>query len=334
MKLGTEPHVLIVSSKVDTATDSVVCALQSQSCRVTRLNTEDLPYHSFLTRRLSPGESDDLLRFGTLDLNTAALNEISGLWYRRVRSPEKLADMATGVHEFCVRESRAAVLGTLLSRSFRAMSPPPNVWAAEHKLFQLAAARSCGFRIPETLVTNDPREIRNAFEQFHGQMIVKPVRSGFVEDPLPRAVYTSQVLEEHLTEIDSARWCPAIYQPLVRKHCDVRVTIVGSRIFAAEIDSQTDPAASVDWRKTTDAKLPHRRVTLPDELSRALTALLSVLGLAFGAIDLIRTPSDEYVFLEINPNGQWLWLEDLLGFRISEAVATWLSASDFNQPIS
>jgi glutathione synthase/RimK-type ligase-like ATP-grasp enzyme len=132
------------------------------------------------------------------------------------------------------------------------------------------------------------------------------------------------VLKEHLDEIESARLSPTIYQALIPKRYDVRVTIVGEQVFAAAIDSQSDPAAALDWRLTDNPALPHHTITLPDRLVRQLRHLMDSLGLTFGAIDLIQTPDGEFVFLEVNPSGQWLWLDSMLNLGISEAVATWL----------
>jgi len=132
-------------------------------------------------------------------------------------------------------------------------------------------------------------------------------------------------LAEHLEHVETAKLCPAIYQELIDKACDVRVTVVGEEMFVAEIDSQTDPAAMIDWRHTTNPMLPHRRAGLPSAIEDGIRRLLQALNLQFGACDLARDHMGNYHFLEVNPNGQWLWIEDQLGYEISSAVARWLS---------
>jgi glutathione synthase/RimK-type ligase-like ATP-grasp enzyme len=319
-----QPHVLVISTAVDTATDVVERAIHGEGGRVTRINTEDFPFDATLTTSL---RSEAVSAFcvtgpgGTPE----KLAGVTAVWYRRVRIPVKPPDMHPGVYDFALRESRAALLGMVLAHQVPMMSPPAHVWAAEQKVYQLAQAREAGLSIPATIITNDPEEVKGAFSRFHGGMIAKPVRTGFVDyGDEQHAVYTSRVLEEHLDGVAAARLSPSIYQPLIEKKCDVRATLVGKDLFVAEIDSQTDPAASVDWRKTTNPLLPHRRAELPIAVEAALRTLAARLGLLFGAFDLIRTPDDEYVFLEVNPNGQWLWLDDMLGFDISGAVARWL----------
>lgn len=134
------------------------------------------------------------------------------------------------------------------------------------------------------------------------------------------------VLDGHLDDLTGAYMSPTIFQPLIQKRVDVRATFVGEELFVAEIDSQTDAAAMVDWRRTANPSLPHRRARLPSEVELASRRLMKELGLIFGALDFIRTPDDRWIFLEVNPNGQWLWLDDMLEFGITDAVADWLAA--------
>lgn len=320
-----DAHVLIVSTKLDISTDAVVRALASCGARFTRLNSEDIPFDAELTTRIDNHRLSARISCNAGRTSRSMLDDVSSIWYRRVRAPARPEEMGSGVYDFCVREARSALMGMLLARPERVMSPPTNIWRSEHKLLQLVAAREAGLTVPDTVVTNDPCEVRAAFSRFDGQMIVKPVRTGFVDyGEEQHAVFTTQILAEHLDQVESARWSPAIYQPLIRKRCDVRVTAVGDELFVAEIDSQGDPAATVDWRRTQDPLLPHRRADLPIEVRRGVLRLLASLGLVYGALDFVRTPDDKYVFLEVNPNGQWLWLDDMLEFGITGAIVRWL----------
>lgn len=284
------PHVLIISTKVDVATDEIVRLLYKRGVRVTRLNTEDYPFISMLSMKVGNSSRMATFSFTSPPLPCVSLIDVSALWYRRVRSAERPDAMEPGVYEFCMREARAALLGSVLALGVRSMSPPEKVWAAEYKPYQLATAMALGLTIPETLITNNPDDIVEAYKRFGGKMIAKPCRTGYVEYGEARhAIYTSQILEEHLSKADSVRLSPTIFQPLVEKQCDVRVTAVGEKLFVAEIYSQSDPAASIDWRRTANPKLPHRVGSLPDEVENRIKSLLLTLGLHFAAIDLIKT---------------------------------------------
>jgi glutathione synthase/RimK-type ligase-like ATP-grasp enzyme len=318
-------HVLIVSTKADIATDDVVLRLATRGVHFTRLNTEDFPFERQISYDPATQEAQNWLTIRKSDGTEDWLPPPTSVWYRRVRTAPVPAGMDHGVYDFCVKEARAALMGSILGRRCRWMSLPSAVWQAEHKPYQLEVATSVGMLVPRTLISNDPIAIREAYREF-GSMVVKAVRSGFVDyGEEQHAIFTSQVLDEHLDQIDSARWSPSIYQQLVRKRCDVRATVVGEQLFAAEIDSQSDPAASIDWRMTADSHLPHRAVELPEAVAQRILRLIAILNLTFAAVDLIRTPEDDYVFLEVNPSGQWLWLDDLLQLGISESVAAWLA---------
>ncbi len=323
-----EAHVLVVSTMLDLSTDAVVRRLGERGVACTRLNTETFPFEAGMKLTLGMGEPSDRcgLALRRPDATLLLPIEPTSIWFRRVRIPEREPAMPEGVFDFCVREARSTLVGALLARDAPMMSPPANVWAAEHKVFQLQVAQEVGFSIPRTIITNDPRTVADAFIAFNRQMIAKPARSGYVDcGDEQYAIYTSQILEEHLEDLEAVKLSPVIYQPLITKACDVRVTYVAGALFVAEIDSQMDRSAAIDWRRTANPDLPHRSATLPQELRRRVVQFMTKLGLVYGALDLVRTPTDEYMFLEVNPNGQWLWLEERLGFPIADRIADWLS---------
>ncbi len=311
-------QVLIVSTQPDTATDDVIRHLAASGVPHYRLNTEDYPFHH--TMAYTPGADG-----ASLSCNGQPMPSPTSIWYRRFRTPAAPDGMDEGVATFCRQETRAALLGSIIGRCSCWMSHPSAIWQAEHKPYQLDLAARLGLRIPRTIITNEPSRIRDAFQTF-GSMIVKPTRTGhLVHQGAEHAIYTSRVLKEHLDDLESARWSPAIYQELIPKQYDIRVTIIGNECVAASIDSQSDPAASIDWRQTDNPELPHDRHQLPATLTGKLRELMSALHLTFGSIDLIKTPDGEYVFLEVNPSGQWLWLDDRLNLGISSRVAEWLA---------
>ncbi len=310
--------VLIVSTVVDIATDDVVRRLIDRGISHYRINTEDLPFE----KSISVDYQSEIRSSIYFDGEAISFDSI---WYRRIRSPSIPENMDPGIYEFCLRENRAAVVGGLLTQNARWMSNPVSIWRAEFKPYQLRVAQEVGLKIPKTVVSNDPKVIRRAYDSF-GQMVIKPTRSGhFREGGEEFAIFTSLINDEHLESLKDAKWAPSIYQELIIKHYDIRVTFVGSQIFSAAIHSQTDPAATVDWRKTENPELPHSKIDLPIDLTERLRHLMRRLDLEFGCIDLVLTPNNEYIFLEVNPSGQWLWLDDQLKLGISDAVADWLA---------
>ncbi len=205
------------------------------------------------------------------------------------------------------------------------MSHPLNIQQAESKVYQLSVAKALGLRIPNTIISNDAQEVRDFYKSTPQGIVAKPLRLGYFDyGDRQTSVYTNQVNWPDLADDISIKVAPVIYQELIQKQYDIRVTVVGDQVFAAAIDSQINPTAMIDWRKSDADNLPHHRHKLPPEIEQACINLLVKLGLQYGAIDFALTPDDEYVFLEINPNGQWAWIEDKLQLPISEAIATWL----------
>ena len=133
--------------------------------------------------------------------------------------------------------------------------------------------------------------------------------------------YTEPVRPRDLLHVEDLRLCPLLVQPYVPKRLELRVTVVGHQVFAAAIDSQATNHTRLDWRRYDDAGTPITPFALPGEVANRCRALVQELGLRYGAIDLILTPDDRFVFLEINPNGQYLWIELATDLPISDAIA-------------
>jgi glutathione synthase/RimK-type ligase-like ATP-grasp enzyme len=114
---------------------------------------------------------------------------------------------------------------------------------------------------------------------------------------------------------------PYLFQALVPKRYDVRVTVIGDEAFAVAIESQEVLASEVDWRRGDVDELGHRVEDLPCDLARRCVDLVSGYNLRFGAIDLARRPDGGYTFFELNPNGQWAWLEQRTGLPLRRRLA-------------
>jgi glutathione synthase/RimK-type ligase-like ATP-grasp enzyme len=142
------------------------------------------------------------------------------------------------------------------------------------------------------------------------------------------------VRRRDLKDLHTLRWSPVILQEYVPKHVELRVTVVGSEIFPAEIESQASSRSRDDWRRYDLARTPYRRHTLPADVAERLHAVVRAFGLCYGAIDLVLTPDGRYVFLEINGNGQWLWIEELTQMPIADAIASLLARRREATPVA
>jgi glutathione synthase/RimK-type ligase-like ATP-grasp enzyme len=176
-------------------------------------------------------------------------------------------------------------------------------------------------KIPPTLITSNPELVKEFWAAWHGKVIVKQLK---LRPIINEAVFTSRLTAKDIEGIDSVRLSPAIFQAEIPKAHELRIAMFGHESFAIAIDSQGDPETIVDWRMKPD-NVSMTPATLPDELVRRLRSLLDEFHLAHGVFDLIRTPESEYIFLELNPNGQWHFMEKAADGSLAEAMARLLA---------
>jgi glutathione synthase/RimK-type ligase-like ATP-grasp enzyme len=148
---------------------------------------------------------------------------------------------------------------------------------------------------------------------------VKALSSGTLDDY--RVSYTTEILGWSDGFAEEIAVSPHLFQAQIFKAADVRVTIVDERVFACRILSQTSEDTRVDFRRFRNFVPAHLLIDLPSRLERALIALVQRLGLRYGAVDLVEDVEGSYWFLEVNPNGQWGWIEQLTGAPISSVLA-------------
>jgi glutathione synthase/RimK-type ligase-like ATP-grasp enzyme len=248
-------------------------------------------------------------------LGPLALQEADIFWNRRLASPTidqpmPPSDRAVALRELAVFSS--GVLALVSERAFEVNGLREAAYA-ENKLTQLRVARAVGFKLPETLISNDPQRIR-AFVRAHqhGGTVFKAFRPVTWESADRLALlYTAKVDETMLPGDHLLQLSPGLFQAYVPKAHELRVTCIGDEIVAARLNSQATRDGQVDWRIVPVQELGVTQIELPIDVQHQCRALLKHLGLVFGCIDLIVMPSGEHVFLEINQMGQFLWIEEM-----------------------
>ena len=203
---------------------------------------------------------------------------------------------------------------------------------AASKMLQYRIAHQVGFDLPESCYSNSRQAIMHLSERF-AHLLLKPIESNDVwdEDNMQDYVFYSQkVPSESLADVPDEAFTQTVTfaQNYVEKDFELRVTVVGEKVFACRIDSQTltDDTGKIDWRQGYEHGMKQSAFDLPEDIADKCREYLLCLGLNFGCFDFIVTPSGKFVFLECNPNGQWLWVEDATGLKISEAIADFLSS--------
>lgn len=313
--------VLIVATEEDVHTRAVVEQLQARDGRVAVADLSRFPQQADMSLHFTCcGQRDLSLRVGEEPLDLA---EVGSVWWRRPQQP--LVDPA--IHRethrmFAANEVHEALSGLWHALDVFWINDPARDHVAHRKVGQLRVAHEVGLRIPDTLITNNPDRAR-AFIDARGYTRV--IYKAF--SALPEEWRETRLLRpEELALLDNVRYAPVIFQEYVEAVYDLRITVVGERVFAAAIHSQ-ETAYPVDFRMDM-ANARVEAVELPEEVSDKLLALMARMGLVYGAIDMRLRPDGEYVFLEINPAGQFLFIEQETDQPIAAAIAETLLAHD------
>jgi len=265
------------------------------------------------------------------------INEIQSVFVRRVPNIDSF--------EKCVASTFAEYATYIAQQEFSLFSDclaildmyvpfvnPLATSSKSGKAIQGKAANEVGFITPATYIGSNPiaaQKFCNDQISAQKELCTKPISNIKVAiDGAQKTRFTEKLSPNNLIDLDSLTHCPIIFQGYVEKSYEIRATVIGSKIYAAKIDSQiAGGQTAIDWRRYNIPKTPHSKYKFPLEIEQKIFALHERLGLIYSSFDFIRTPSGEYVFLETNPYGQWLWIEDLTGLKISEGIAEYLSTA-------
>lgn len=311
--------ILIISSEADEHATAVREQLADGSADVRLLDLSEFPTRLGLS--INYGRDDGHSLSGE-EFGHAALADCAVAWWRRPQPFELHPDVTERAdYRFAYTECKSAIDGLWLLLDAFWVNDPIRDDAAARKVHQLNVARTVGFEVPATCVTNDPGDARAFVEELAPDPVVYKAFSA-----TPEAWRETRILREEETELlDSVRYAPVIFQEYVPAGVDLRVTVVGDDVFPAAIHSQ-ETSYRADFRMTMD-EARMEAVDLPADVLDLVRAFMDELGLVYGAIDMRRTPDGEYVFLEINPSGQWLFVEERTGQPITEAFADLLAAN-------
>ena len=306
--------ILIITHKEDFTADFLIEKLNKRHIEYFRLNCEDI--------------NDYICSFTNVsdfDFSINGITNFSSVWFRRTKLPE-IGDIDDGEKMFLLADYESLFDNLFnLIRSNRWLSHPNYIYKAENKLFQLQVAKRIGFNIPNTIVTNRHKLLKQFISENNQNVIIKPIRQGRVQRANGiRTIFTNQMSKEVIERLEQYDLTPCIVQENIAKEYELRVTIVADKVFAARVNSQESRNTQTDWRKE---KSPFNSYELPLEIQNKCIDLIRELNISFGAIDLIRDRHGEYIFLEVNPNGQWAWIEMETGLKISEEIIHYLTTA-------
>lgn len=299
--------ILILTNSDDATSDYLESYLNSAIPRILRFDTDtDLASTSFVFSR-----NEQYVSWRTHLLRP---DEISAVIFRRPKPfAPPVSDDPYHV-EHAANEWAEAWEGFLAQVPLcKWINHPSRNFGASHKIHQLIKASSSGLRVPETLVTNAPPEALAFFDRQINGVVVKPLASGFIErsDTEDDTIIYANILEKRQMQlIHQIKSCPVLFQERIKKKIDVRVTVLDQEMVAIGlIETTTEGTQRLDIRRDNMVGVQYLLVDLPNSVRASISAMMQAYELRFAAIDFAVDEAGDWVFFEINPNGQWAWFD-------------------------
>ncbi|KKT38821.1 MAG: RimK domain protein ATP-grasp [Parcubacteria group bacterium GW2011_GWA2_44_13] len=287
----------------------------------------DLSIHVTMDNGGKIAGSMDVLEYysGEFKKIRLSISDINGAWYLRENTIHPKKKDVSVEDKFCANESRGAVRSLLSSLECRWVNRKDVVdFLASNKFFQQKIAGQCGLSVPRTAISNDPKCLEQFSDPQDG-LLLKPIGYMKLDKAGKKCLYSQRFSHKELVGSPSSiRRCPVFSQEYVKKRCEHRVMVIGEKILSCRIDSQASEKTMIDWRHYDFERVMHEQVVLPLVIQQKLLRFMEEIELRYGAIDMIETPDGDFVFLEVNPSGQWGWIADLAGLPIKEVVAEML----------
>lgn len=321
--------ILILSDSFDKHADVVCGKLDSINEKYFRFN---LDTDSLKSSQITFFEGKWNIHQNDISINS---DQIDKVWVRRPFVEVFLGEAEINEPGFKIwrGEWNKTLLGLYNTlKNVKWLNPLANSYQAENKYLQIDVARDVGFTLPPLIVSNEKKELLN-FIDTYGDVVLKLMNQEFYqdEDGSFKGLYVNKVSKSEIRDFGDIDENPIVLQAYQEKDYEVRYTVVGKDHHVCQIQSQKSKLASIDWRRYDIPNTPHYPIEPPIEIRGKVNHFMRSLGLEFGALDFIVSPSGKWHFLEINTMGQWLWIEDLTGLGISDSIVSMLSTKKGEQ---
>lgn len=320
--------ILLFTNKADAHPTNVIKHLISWGVPIFRLNTECLISDYEFSWWCNDSGCDFYIKNIKTGLELYG-NQITAIWDRRPDKPHRLRirHKDRKINNF-LREEALGFLSFLryYLRDIYSIGNVVEDRPASSKMLQLAVARNLGIDIPDTVFANTKEGVLPMLSR-HDHISLKPIAANgfFVDEKSAYEFYSQKAQSSDIAAQpkEAFQQTASFLQNYIDKKYELRITVCNSDVVACKIDSQSldEDKGKIDWRQGYDYGLKLEIVDIPERIKELCIRFLQAMHLNFGCFDFIVTPNDEYIFLECNPNGQWMWVELATGYDISKIVA-------------
>ena len=306
-----QKHVLIVSNSEDAHARVIQKRLQEREVRVSRLDSDVFAKTEKQTLHIPASALENT--------STWTASAVTIVWYRKVIFP----DGEDSTNSF-VRQELSGLFDAILTEyeHCRWVNPRTAIARAHAKVAQLPVAKRIGLKVPDTIITNDLDALTVFAERHNKDIVAKPMRAQIVGTGNgTRVIGTRKLSREHYGA--AVAYAPCFAQERLLLRAEIRVVVFGTNVYAFRMTTST---RADDIKQVPLRDIHHSPCQLSATVERQLLELTRLYQLEFAAIDLAETDSGELVFLEVNPNGQWLWLQFATGVNLADPFIDFLCA--------
>jgi hypothetical protein len=316
--------VFIVSEPEDVHADAVITKLNERKVKVFRFHPEEFPAGGSITIGVDGPLTAEIM----MPHRRLRSPDVMSAWLRRPRPVKAPVGTEASLARYIELQTNLTIHTVYEAiPQQRWVCSPRALHLAELKGLQLARAKAAGLEVPRTIITNDPAQAKAFRETFDPpRCAVKPLRAENVAHPgtQGRALTLTRVWDGDVAD-GSIAAAPLCVQEYIEKQSDWRVTVIGDRIFPVRMHTQELEGSRVDSRGVDPATIRHEPMALPPAVEAGIRALLGSFGIRFAAIDLLERPDGSLVFIDLNPNGQWLWIEHVTKLPLVDAMVELLT---------
>ncbi len=305
--------VLIISYKGDVHLELVIEYLRKKKVKYFILNIDEYPRCYTIVHSLSNNSISATIKRNS-DNEMISLEDISVVWSRKSAEFSYHSPVDDEEKDFLDNESKHALFGILFSKELNWINDPRKVRYSIWKSEQLTRAIRFGFNISPTIISNDPNKV-NSFYKKNRELIYKPLYDDCVyssknshEDSL--FVATTILDEDMVSDHESISLVPNQIQAIIEKEFELRVYIINEKAVAFKLDTQKSKYSRLDSRNL-NSEYPIDLYELTDDIKRMCLELTKSYGLVFSAIDIVYDINGKPIFLELNPNGQFRYYEQV-----------------------
>ncbi|WP_144731469.1 hypothetical protein [Candidatus Nitrosocosmicus arcticus] len=310
------PKVLILTKKMDIESDLLGIQFLKNGIDYVKITEEDIPLNFHFEFKIGK-VNDSILHIGN---RKVIPDEIKIVLFRYFDL--KFLNYYSGVNQMYFAQQWYQAFNCLpIALDALWINNPQRTFDAENRLNQLLLAQKIGFSIPETLITNEMEAAKKFFKRFRKSTIVKVLHHHEIYLKQKSYRFLTNIVEtSHLSKFDELTYAPVIFQKKIENDSEIRVTVVNEKTFSCRISTNQEKRKFSDLHKIKEKELIFSEINIDKKMEKLCINLNRKLGLLVSSIDFVQGKNGDLFFLEINPIGDWNWIEKHTNLPITKSM--------------